>query len=113
MLFRSVLDFTGIYPGIIASNRVVHDTGNLKALAAVRPEFSCVMKVHTRQQTLVSQTDTTIVECPGGNLILENISEEPPVWGGDESNPDLRYPDTTTTTSTTDRGDHALPDAPT
>ena len=108
-----VLDFTGIYPGIIASNRIVQDTGDLKSLAAVRKEFSCVMKVHTRQQTLVSQTDTTIVECPGGNLILENISEEPPVWGGDESNPDLRYPDTTTTTSTTDRGDHALPDAPT
>jgi hypothetical protein len=95
-----VLDFTGIYPGIIASNRIVQETGDLKTLAAVRKEFSCVMKVHTRQQTLVSQTDTTVVECPAGNLILENISEEEPIWGGDNSDPDLRYPTTTTTTTT-------------
>ena len=93
-----VLDFTGIYPGIIASNRLVQNTGDLKTLASVRAEFSCVMKVHTRQQTLISQTDTTIVECPAGNLIIENIGEDVPDFTESDG---LTYPTTTTTTTPT------------
>lgn len=91
-----VLDFTGIYPGIVASNRVVHNTGDLKTLAAVNPDFSCVMKVHTRQQTLYSVTWAAVVECPFGNLVIENFSGETPSIEdtGEE------YPPTTTTTTT-------------
>jgi hypothetical protein len=91
-----ILDFSGIYPGIIASNRVVHNTGDLKTLATVNNDFACVMKVHTKQQTLNSQTDTTIVECPGGNLIIENFSSEVPDI---TETPGLRYPSSTTTTT--------------
>jgi hypothetical protein len=91
-----VLDFTGIYPGIITSSRVVHNTGDLKTLGSINADFACVMKVHTKQQTLNSQTDTTVVECPAGNLILENFSGAVPDI---TELPGLRYP--TSTTSTT------------
>ena len=91
-----ILDFSGIYPGIITSSRVVHNTGDLKTLASINADFACVMKVHTKQQTLNSQTDTTIVECPGGNLILENFSSAVPDI---TETPGLRYPTSTTTTT--------------
>lgn len=91
-----ILDFAGIYPGIIASNRLVQNTGDLKTLASVNSDFACVMKVHTRQQTLNSQTDTTILECPSGNLILENFDEQVPDI---TETPGLRYPSSTTTTT--------------
>lgn len=68
-----VLDFKGIYPGIIASNSLRSDTGMLKNLAALRADFSCVMKVHTKMQSLFSMTYSVIVECPSGNLVVENF----------------------------------------
>jgi len=49
-----VLDSAGIYPGIVSSDRKVLDTGKLRELAAINANFGCVMKVPTRQQTLVS-----------------------------------------------------------
>lgn len=90
-----VLDFTGIYPGIVASNRVVHNTGDLRRLAEINSDFSCVMKVHTRQQTLYSVTWAVVVECPAGNLVIENFASDVPSIEdtGDE------YPATTTTTT--------------
>jgi hypothetical protein len=69
-----ILDFTGIYPGILASNRVVHKTGDIKTLASINPSFACVMRVDTQEQTLTSVTWTMIVECPNSNLILESMS---------------------------------------
>ena len=68
-----ILDFTGIYPGILASNRVVNKTGDLKNLAAINPSYACVMKVYTQEQTLMSMTYTVIVDCPNANAIIENI----------------------------------------
>lgn len=95
-----VLDFSGIYMGIVASNRVVANTGDLKTLAAVRPDFSCVMKVHTRQQTLNSVTFAVVVECPFGNEILENFAidgeDNLPAFADD---PNIAYPSLTTTTT--------------
>lgn len=91
-----VLNFANIYPGIIASNRVVQNTGDLKTLASVNPDFACVMKVHTRQQTLNSVTFTTVLECPSGNLIIENFSDEIPSIVEQEG---LAYPSGTTTTT--------------
>lgn len=70
-----VLDFTGIYPGIVASNRLVAKTGDLKTLASINPDFACVLKVHSREQTLHSMSFSAVVECPAGNLVLENFSE--------------------------------------
>lgn len=92
-----VLDFSGIYPGIMASNRKVWKTGDLKTLAAIDSDFACVMEVPTQEQTLTSVTGTMIVECPSGNLWLENFSSAvPAVTAGGPP-----YPPTTTTTTTT------------
>jgi hypothetical protein len=70
-----ILDFAGIYPGILASKRVVQQTGDLKTLAAVNPDFACVMEVPTQEQTLTSLTWTVVVECPAANLIIENFND--------------------------------------
>lgn len=92
-----ILDFTSIRPGIIASNRVVNKTGDLKTLAAVDSSFACVMKVPSQEQTLTSVTYTVIVECPAGNLILENFSSADPATTDDGT----EYITTTTSTTST------------
>ncbi len=68
-----VLDFTGIYPGIVASNRLVAKTGDLKTLASINPDFACVLKIHSREQSLFSMSACVVVDCPFGNLVLENF----------------------------------------
>ena len=96
-----VLDFTNIYPGITTSNRKVWDTGALKNLAAINSSYGCVMEVNTQQTTLMSVTGTMVVECPAGNLWLENFANAIP----NVTNPGgIVYPSTvgagtTTTTS--------------
>jgi hypothetical protein len=95
-----VLDFTGIYPGIAASNRKVWNTGELKNLAALNSSYACVMEVNTQETTLMSVTGTMIVECPAGNLWLENFASGQPAY----TNPsNIVYPSTVgagTTTTT-------------
>lgn len=93
-----VLDFAGIYPGIIASNRVVHKTGDLKTLASVNPDFACVMRVPTQEQTLVSLTYTVVVECGHSNLVIEGISDEIPE-GVTDNGATYNSAGTTTTTA--------------
>lgn len=96
-----VLDAAGIYPGIVSSDRKVLDTGKLRELATINSSFGCVMKVPTRQQTLVSLLFTMIVECPKGNLIIENFSSavpEPATLVG--SYPTALGTSSTTTTTT-------------
>lgn len=95
-----ILDFTGIYPGIIQSNRVIAETGDLKTLAKINPDFACVMKVHTRKQTLNSMTYTTVVECPAASLWIENFSGDLPNHLPDPNTPSYPEPGTTTTTTT-------------
>jgi hypothetical protein len=93
-----ILDFTGIYPGIVASNRKVFTTGELEKLAALIPDYACVMATNTQEQTLNSLTWTMIVECPMGNLILEGIEPIVP----EHATRSGTYPsETTSTTSTT------------
>lgn len=93
-----VLDFSGIYPGIIASNRVVAKTGDLANLARINPDYACVMKVHTKTQSLFSMSYAVIVECPAGNLVIENFDDTVPSITDDGV---TTYPTTTTTTTTT------------
>ena len=93
-----IMDWSRIYMGLFASDRVVNKTGDLKNLAAVDPTFACVMRVPTRTTVLTSWMWTCICECPQGNLILENFSgdvPEPSVKGS------YTYPLTTTSTTTT------------
>lgn len=69
-----IVDWTAVYPGIIASNRVINKSGDLKTLAAIDPKgYGCVMKVYTQEQTLMSMTYTVILDCPTSNAIIENI----------------------------------------
>lgn len=91
------LDMSGIYPGIIATNRRVAKTGDLKTLASIDQSWACVMEVDSVQQTLTSVTGTMVVECPAANLLLENFSSAVPE-GRTETGV---YPATTTTTTTT------------
>jgi hypothetical protein len=98
-----ILDFTGIYPGIIASNRVVAKTGDLKTLASINSSFACVMKVDTQEQTLMSMTWTMVIECPASNLVLENFNgsiPEPSVNPGGIVYGSGSQSGTTTTTTT-------------
>jgi hypothetical protein len=76
--FLWIIDWSGIYPGIIASDRVVNKTGDLATRAQVDASYMCVMKVPTQTQTLTSMTWTIVVECPASSLILENISSTIP-----------------------------------
>jgi hypothetical protein len=93
-----VLDFSGIYPGILAANRVVHRTGDLKKLAEIDNSFACVMKTNTKQQTLNSVTWTVVVECPKSSLVIENFASTVPAITASTST----YPiDGTTETTTT------------
>lgn len=93
-----ILDMPGIYPGILNTERVVNETGNLKTLAAANPDFACVMKVPTKEQTLTSITWAMIVECPASSLIIENFSGAVPEYKTLSGS----YPgsNTTTTSST-------------
>ena len=92
-----IMDWSRIYMGLFASERVVNKTGVLSQLAAVDPTYACVMRVPTRTTVLTSWMWTCICECPQGNLILENFS-------GDVPEPSVKqgtYPATTTSTTTT------------
>jgi len=93
-----VLDFSGIYPGIIGSSRVIAETGRLQDLSRINSDFACVMKVHTQTQSLFSMTYAVVVECPAGNLIIENFNDDVPEITETEG---LTYPTTTTTTTPT------------
>lgn len=94
-----ILDFSGIYPGVVSSTTVVNETGDLKTLAAVDAGYACVMKVPTKQQTLMELVYTVVVECPAGNVIIENLATTIPsiIPGSTVYPPNL----TSTTTSTT------------
>jgi len=71
--FLWILDFTSIYPGIIASNAVTHTTGDLEKLAAIDQDYACVMANPTQTISLKSLTWTAVVECTATSAILENF----------------------------------------
>lgn len=98
-----IIDWSKIYVGIFASNRVVNNTNDLKTMAAVDPTYRCVMAIPTATTTLMSFTWTVICEAPQANLIIENFSDEVPEptdLDGDY-NGTCNTTTTTTTTSTT------------
>ncbi len=97
-----ILDWSKIYVGIFASERVVNTTNDLKTLAAVDPTYKCVMKIPTVTTTLMSFTYTVICEAPQANLILENFSGEvPEAVVEDGADYDTTCATTTTSTTTT------------
>jgi hypothetical protein len=92
-----VLDFSGIYPGILATNRQVLKTGDLKTLAQIDSSYACVLKTLSKEQTLTSTTYTVVVECPSGSGVLENFAQVAPTVGDDGA----AYWDTSSSTATT------------
>lgn len=93
-----VLDFSGIYPGILATNRQVLKNGDLKTLAALDGStFGCAMNVLTKENTLTSTTYTVVVECGASNGVLENFADEIPSNTDDGS----VYWDSSASTTTT------------
>lgn len=67
-----VLDFKGVYPFIVSSNRVVTNT-NPAALQGVDATYACTMKIPTEQKTMTSMSWGVVVDCPASNLIIENL----------------------------------------
>jgi hypothetical protein len=94
-----ILDFAGIYPGILATKSITNKTGDLKTLANISSSFACVMDIPTQEQTLRSVTMATVVECPMSNLIIENFA--PGLMDVTTYNRAARYPSTGATTTTT------------
>lgn len=95
-----VLDFKGVYPFVVASNRVVTNT-NPQALQGIDSTYACTMRIPTEQKTLTSMSWGVVVDCPASNLVLENLPNSvPDATTNDGSS---KYPDsgvvTTTTTS--------------
>lgn len=80
-----ILDWSGIYPGIITSNRVVHRSGDLNDLAKVDQDYACVMANPTTEISLNSVTWATVVECGSDNLIIEGLATEIPEHAGRSS----------------------------
>jgi len=101
-----VIDWAGIYPGIIYSHRKQPKVGDLAKLSQINSAFACVMDTYVQQQTLVGMIWTLIVECPKGNLIIEGLQNTVPEAvtlvgaypGGGTSQPNRT--ETTTTTQT-------------
>jgi len=92
-----VLDFAGIYPGIVASKKRTFKTGDLETLARINPDYACVMEVNTQEQSLMSVCWTMVVECPMANLIIENFNSDVP----EHATLVGVYPPVTSTTTTT------------
>lgn len=95
-----ILDFTGIYPGIITSrrkeNRIDQET-----LKSIDSTFNCVMEIPEEEKTLTSVTWAAIIECPAGNLIIENFGSGAIEAVNDDENIDYNAGSGSTTTTTT------------
>jgi hypothetical protein len=94
-----IIDWSGIYPGIIKTERVVNKTGDKDVLTSADPaSYACVPKFKTTTYTFTLIEFTAIVECPQANLIFENFSDDIPEARAQNN---ISYINTTTTTTTT------------
>lgn len=72
------IDWAGVYPGIIASDRVMRTTGDVQKLAEIDSGYACVVRNPTQKVTINTLTYTVVVECPQANGIWKNMSSEVP-----------------------------------
>lgn len=72
------LDWSGLYEGVVASNRRASSIGDLEKLSAIDPTLACVLKYPKRSWTLTSVTKTNVVECPRASFVLRNIARVKP-----------------------------------
>lgn len=85
--FLWILDFTSIYPGIIASNAKTHTTGEIEQLARIDRDYACVMENPTQTVSLKSLTWTAVVECTATSAIVENFDATQIPKGDDKTYP--------------------------
>jgi hypothetical protein len=83
-----LFDWTGIYPGIIETNRISSVVGDRNRLAEIEPGFACVEETVTQRVTLTGVTYSAIMECPLANLCIVNFSGEVPEHSVSASRPD-------------------------
>lgn len=93
-----VIDWAGIYPGIIQTWRKQPKVGDLAKLSAINADFACVGKTYVQQQTMFGMVYTVIVECPKGNMIIEGLPQTIPTVPVDNN---IAYPGTHSSTTTT------------
>lgn len=93
-----ILDFAGIYAGVIATNSTEDVVGKRENLAKLSRDAACTMRMNTQTIKNTSLTMTVVVECPMANLIIENFSSAVP---NHLVVADLVYPSATTTTTST------------
>lgn len=93
-----ILDFAGIYPGVIATNSSEAVVGKREDLAKISRDVACTIRTNTQTIKNTSLTMTVVVECPLANLIIENFSNEVPDHVANDA---VVYPSATTTTTST------------
>ena len=71
-----------IYPGMIATNMKKRTHGELEAMARMDSTVKCVMEVVTEEFSLMSETNTAVVECPANSLWIEGIQDAVPSTAG-------------------------------
>lgn len=74
------LDMTGIYMQVIESGKQVNHSGDLKALAAVDNSYRCVIETYSMDTTINWLKYTAVVECPAASLILDNFTNQIPLF---------------------------------
>lgn len=83
-----ILDLgNSMYVSILESNSQTNKTGDIAALASVSEDFLCRMKVPQRSMSHKSMKFTTVVECPGASLWMENIGRGIPEHCGPVGSP--------------------------
>lgn len=72
-----VLDFAGIYPFTVSTDRTVTKT-NPAALQGVDSTYACTPKIPVNETTINSFTWGMHVECPRASIVLENVGKQVP-----------------------------------
>lgn len=80
-----------IYWSQLASNRKSFTVGDLNDLAKIDKDWACVMETVTREQTLISDTGTVVVECPQENLWIWGMADAVPIMTGKTANDQNLY----------------------
>lgn len=88
----AILDIgSSIYWAPIKSNRKAFTVGQLSDLAKIDKDWACVMETVTREQTLISDTGTAVVECPQENLWIWGMGDGVPIMTGPTTDDENLY----------------------
>lgn len=83
-----LLDWSGIYPGIVETTRKTAVVGERDRLAQLDEAYACVEETETKRVTLTGVTYSAIAECPLANLVITNFNGEVPKHSISGDHPD-------------------------